>query len=181
MTTSERPEMFQIPSWTTLEAHFNSKRLHIARYLLENGVSVKNGSLYVNNIPIHVSSIAKSLQVDRRSVLSVVKQIEQNAKLKLLFRSLRARPSLDAIAKCQGLIELVCNSDESVHALTRAISVINRHRINLRSVVASDTTLGQDPIILILLDPVPHGVLEELSSIRGVKRLTYHTPRRELE
>ena len=58
------------PMWNTIKKHFEGhpERLRVARVLVENGLSTKNGKLLLNQIEIPPVRIARVAGVDRRTV-----------------------------------------------------------------------------------------------------------------
>jgi predicted regulator of amino acid metabolism with ACT domain len=56
--------------WNTIKKYFEDypERLKVARVLVENGLSVKNEKIYLNQIEIPPVRIARVSEVDRRTV-----------------------------------------------------------------------------------------------------------------
>jgi predicted regulator of amino acid metabolism with ACT domain len=78
--------------WTTIKKHLENypERLKVARILVENGLSVKNGRIYLNEIEIPRSRIAKAAGVDRRTVNETIRTIRANKELRQIFEGLRS-------------------------------------------------------------------------------------------
>ncbi|WP_084272443.1 hypothetical protein [Picrophilus oshimae] len=49
----------------------------IIEKLFENGISVKNGKLYLNDIEISISAVAKALKINRKTVYETMELIEK--------------------------------------------------------------------------------------------------------
>ncbi|TLN14698.1 amino acid-binding ACT domain protein, partial [bacterium] len=64
-----------------LETH--PERLFVAKLLVENGLSVRNGKIYCNEIEIPPIRIARVSKVDRRTVTETIKAIEENPDLQV--------------------------------------------------------------------------------------------------
>ncbi|MGA3289065.1 MAG: hypothetical protein ABSD42_02350 [Candidatus Bathyarchaeia archaeon] len=76
------------------------ERLKVARVLIENGLSVQNNKIYLNQIEIPPVRIARAAGVDRRTVNETLNTIKTNPELKLIFEEIRpAGHSLKEIAK----------------------------------------------------------------------------------
>ena len=76
------------------------ERLSVARALIENGLSVKDGKIYCNDIEIPSVRIGRIAKVDRRTVAETIKTIEENPELHILFRHMRsAGHSLKEVAR----------------------------------------------------------------------------------
>lgn len=107
--------------WATISKHFEGypERLKVARVLVENGLSVRNQKIYLNQIEIPPVRIARVASVDRRTVNETVNVIKENRELRLIFEELRpAGHSLKEIAKHLnlGVVEIT-----PVDAKTRGI------------------------------------------------------------
>lgn len=88
--------------WNTIKKHLENypERLKVARVLVENGLSIQNSKIYLNEIEIPVIRIARVAGVDKRTVNETVKTIKANRELRQIFEGLRsAGHSLKEIAK----------------------------------------------------------------------------------
>jgi predicted regulator of amino acid metabolism with ACT domain len=88
--------------WNTIKKHLEAhpERLRIARVLVENGLSVRNGKVYLNEIEIPPVRIARVAGVDRRTVKETLNVIQDNRDLRPIFEDIRsAGHSLKEIAK----------------------------------------------------------------------------------
>ena len=88
--------------WNNIKKHFEDypERLKVARVLVENGLSVKNQKIYLNQIEIPPVRIARVAGVDRRTVNETVCAIRANRELRLIFEEHpTCRHSLKEIAK----------------------------------------------------------------------------------
>ena len=76
------------------------ERLKVARVLIENGLSVQNNKIYLNQIEIPPVRIARVAGVDRRTVNETLNSIKTSPELKFIFEEIRpAGHSLKEIAK----------------------------------------------------------------------------------
>src|SRR5437016_9877313 len=107
--------------WRKIEALMEGhpERLRVVRTLLENGFSLRDEGIYLNDIEVPIVRIAKSAGVDRRTVDETIRMVENSPELKTLFSNLRsAGMSLKGVAKqlrseehtseLQSLTNLVC-------------------------------------------------------------------------
>ncbi|MEM2953802.1 MAG: amino acid-binding protein, partial [Candidatus Bathyarchaeia archaeon] len=88
--------------WNNIKKHLENypERLKVARILVENGLSVRKGKVYLNEIEIPPVRIARVAGVDRRTVNETISIIGANRELRLIFESLRsAGHSLKEIAR----------------------------------------------------------------------------------
>jgi predicted regulator of amino acid metabolism with ACT domain len=88
--------------WNNLKKHLKEypERLKVARALVENGLSARDGKVYLNQIEIPPVRIARVAGVDRRTVNETLKTIKANRELRVIFEEMRsAGHSLKEIAK----------------------------------------------------------------------------------
>src|SRR2546427_10080742 len=84
------------------EAH--PERLQVARFLLQNGLSIKGDKIYVNKVEVPTLKVARAVGVDRRTVNETTRALSMDREIRMIFSELEsAGPSLRAIAKRMGL------------------------------------------------------------------------------
>ena len=113
--------------WNSLKKHLEEypERLKVARVLVENGLSAREGKVYLNQIEIPPVRIARVAGVDRLTVNETLKAIKANRELRVIFEELRsARHSLKEIAKHLnlGVVEIEDEWHESAD-LEQVISI----------------------------------------------------------
>ncbi|MEM4727898.1 MAG: amino acid-binding protein, partial [Candidatus Bathyarchaeia archaeon] len=87
--------------WESIRRHLEDypERLKVARVLVEKGLTVRNGKIYLNEIEIPSVRIARAAGVDRRTVSETIATIAANRELRDIFEGLRsAGHSLKEIA-----------------------------------------------------------------------------------
>ena len=92
------------------------ERLSVARALIENGLSVRAGKIYCNDIDIPPVRIARVAGVDRRTVTETIKMIEEIPELQIIFNHIKsAGHSLKEIAKYLnlGVVEITPHDAKS--------------------------------------------------------------------
>jgi len=74
--------------WNNLKKHLKEypERLKVARVLVENGLSAREGKVYLNQIEIPPVRIARVAGVDRRTVNETLKTIKANRELRVILR-----------------------------------------------------------------------------------------------
>jgi predicted regulator of amino acid metabolism with ACT domain len=88
--------------WKQVEANMRGypERLLVARTLIENGLHVRAGKIYCNEIEVPPIRVGRVVGVDRRTVAETVKMIEANEGLRIIFQHLRsAGHSLKELAR----------------------------------------------------------------------------------
>jgi predicted regulator of amino acid metabolism with ACT domain len=77
--------------WNNIKKQLNEypERLKVARVLIENGLSVQNQKIYLNQIEIPPTRIARVAGVDRRTVTETLTIIKTNRELRQIFEGIR--------------------------------------------------------------------------------------------
>ena len=104
------------------------ERLKVARVLVENGLSIQNSKILLNQIEIPPVRIARVAGVDRRTVNETISSIEANPETKLIFEDIRpAGHSLREIAKPLnlGVLEITPVNAKSPGILANAAMILN--------------------------------------------------------
>src|SRR6266568_3739737 len=138
--------------WHKIEALMEGhpERLRVVRTLLENGFSLRDEGIYLNDIEVPIVRIAKSAGVDRRTVDETIRMVENSPELKTLFSNLRsAGMSLRGVAKQLGL--------------------------GVVEIVVDDPELAPEPkLVLIGEKVVPGEIVPRLLKIEGVTRVSVY-------
>ncbi|MEM2250402.1 MAG: amino acid-binding protein, partial [Candidatus Bathyarchaeia archaeon] len=123
--------------WNTIKKHFENypERLKVARVLVENGLSIKNGKIYLNEIEIPPTRIARVTGVDRRTVNETINTIRANRELRLIFEGLRsAGHSLKEIAKHLelGVVEITPVDARIPGILANSAMILAKNGLSIR-------------------------------------------------
>src|SRR5205807_10536925 len=75
--------------WGRIRALFESRpeRLQVAKFLLQNELSVKGDKIYVNNVEVPTLKVARSVGVDRRTVSETIRAMSVDGEIKMTFRN----------------------------------------------------------------------------------------------
>ncbi len=159
---------------TLLEGH--PERLQVARTLIENGLSVRDGNVYLNEIEIADARLARAAHVDRRTIGETVQVIERDPQLGSIFRNLRsAGPSLRGVAKQLdlGVVEITAEDAHAIGILAGASRLLADAGLSVRQALVGDPDLEPDPKLTLICDrPVPGHVVQEMLRVRGIARVT---------
>jgi len=154
------------------------ERLSVAKVLIENGLSVREGRTYCNDIeipPIRISRVAK---VDRRTVAETIKVIEANPELRVVFRDIRsAGHSLKEIARHLGLgvVEITPVNAKIPGILAKSASLIADKNISIRQAIVDDPELSPEPkLTLIVETKIPGELVPEFLKIKGVSKVSIY-------
>ncbi|HLN45035.1 MAG TPA: hypothetical protein VK209_04950 [Candidatus Sulfotelmatobacter sp.] len=164
--------------WDAIKKHFegHSERLRIVRVLLENGLSVRNGKLCLNEIEIPPVRIARVAGVDRRTVLETLHAIEATAELRMIFEEIRpAGASLKEIARHLnlGVVEITVIDPKAHGILANAATILTKGGLGIRQAIVDDPELSPEPKLTLIVDKkIPGELIPELLSIVGVAKVS---------
>jgi predicted regulator of amino acid metabolism with ACT domain len=154
------------------------ERLRVARVLVENGLRVKAGKIYCNEIelpPIRLSRVAK---VDRRTVNETLKAIESNSELRIIFENLRsAGHSLKEIARYLnfGVVEVTPVDAKTPGILAKSAALLAEKNISIRQAIVEDPELSPEPkLTLIAETKIPGELVPQFLQIRGISKVSVY-------
>jgi len=154
----------------------HSERLRVANFLLMNGLSIKDGRIYVNDIEVPTLKVARVIGVDRRTVNETIKEIGKDPKISSVFSSLEsAGPSLRRAAKRMGLgvVEITSNHPGKIGILANAAKVLADVGISIRQAIVDDPELSPDPKLTLIGDrAIPGKAVQQFLSIPGVEKVS---------
>ena len=157
-----------------LQAH--PERLSVAKVLVENGLSVKNGTIYCGDIAISSIGLSRVARVDRRTVIKTVKTIEENSELKEIFSKIKpAGTSLVEIARYLklGVIEITPTNARTPGILAASAQLLADRDINIRQAIVDDPELSPEPkLILIAEEKIPGELISEFLKINGISKVS---------
>jgi predicted regulator of amino acid metabolism with ACT domain len=166
--------------WNIIKNHFNDypERLKVARILIENGLSTKNGKIYLNQIEIPPIRIARAAEVDRRTVNETLNAINENQKLQLIFKEIRpAGHSLKEIAKHLnlGVIELTVTDAKAHGILSNTVTLLNNANLSIRQAIVDDPELSPEPKLTLIIErKIPGELVPEILKIPQVAKISIY-------
>jgi predicted regulator of amino acid metabolism with ACT domain len=166
--------------WSNIKKHLEEypERLKVARVLVENGLSVKNNKVYLNQIDIPPIRIARVAGVDRRTVTETIKTINANKELKLLFEELRpAGHSLQKIAKHLnlGVVEITPEDAKIPGILAKSATVLANAGLSIRQAIVDDPELSPEPKLTLIVErKIPGETIPKLLEIKGVAKVSVY-------
>lgn len=166
--------------WQKIVEHLKNhpERLRVAKVLVENGLSIKNGKIYCNEIEIPVVKIARVAGVDRRTVNQTIKMVENIPELKAIFMHIRsAGHSLKEIAKYLnlGVVEITPISAKIPGILANVAMLLAEKNISIRQALVDDPELSPEPkLTLIAETKIPGELVSEFLKIKGVEKVSVY-------
>jgi len=166
--------------WNIIKKHFNDypERLKVTRVLVENGLSIKNNKIYLNQIEIPPIRIARAAEVDRRTVTETLNAITENQKLKLIFQEIRpAGHSLKEIAKHLnlGVIEITVTDAKAHGILSNTATLLNNAGLSIRQAIVDDPELSPEPKLIIIAEcKIPGELIPQILKIPKVTKISVY-------
>lgn len=166
--------------WSNIKKYLEHypERLNVARVLVENGLSVKKDKIYLNQIEIPPTRIARTSEVDRRTVTETLKMIQANRKLRLIFEELRpAGHSLKRIAKHLelGVVEITPVDASKSGILAKAATILTNNGLSIRQAIVDDPELSPEPKLSIIVEKkIPGNLIPEFLKIIGVAKVAVY-------
>lgn len=154
------------------------ERLLVAKVIVENGLSIRMGKIYCNDIeipPIRISRVAK---VDRRTVTETVRAIEENAELSAIFRDIRsAGLSLKEVARHLnlGVVEITPVSAKIPGILAKAATILSENKMSIRQAIVDDPELSPEPKLTLIAEKKIAGeLIPQFLKINGVSKVSVY-------
>src|SRR5712691_3299951 len=146
--------------WGRIRVLFEShpERLQVAKFLLQNGFSVKEDKIYVNRVEVPTLKVARAVGVDRRTVNETIRAMSLDREIKMVFSKLEsAGPSLRAVAKEMGLgmVEITASDPDRVGILANASRVLAEHGMSIGQALVDDPEMNPDPKLTLIGDSHP--------------------------
>jgi predicted regulator of amino acid metabolism with ACT domain len=166
--------------WSNVKKYFEGhpERLNVARVLIENGLSVRNGRIYLNEIELPPVRVARAAGVDRRTVKETLKAIGANRELRLIFEGIRsAGHSLKEIAKHLnlGVVEITPVDARMPGILANSAMILAKNGLSIRQAIVDDPELSPEPkLSLIVEKKIPGELIPELLNVKGVAKVSIY-------
>jgi predicted regulator of amino acid metabolism with ACT domain len=166
--------------WSTIKKYLEShpERLKVARVLVENGLSVKNTKIFLNDIEIPPTRLARVADVDRRTVNETLKAINANRELRQIFEGLRnAGHSLKEIAKHLnlGVLEITPVDARILGILANSALILAENGLSIRQAIVDDPELSPEPkLTLIVEKKIPGELIPLFLKVNGVAKVSVY-------
>ncbi len=166
--------------WSRIAHYFSDhpKRLNVAKVLVENGLSVRDGKTYCNEIEIPPVRVARVAGVDRRTVVETIKMIMKDEELRRIFSLIRnAGLSLKEVARPLnlGVVEITPYDPKTVGIVAGVTSILAQEGISIRQVITDDPELSPDPKLTVIADrKIPGELIPEFLKVKGVAKVSIY-------
>jgi predicted regulator of amino acid metabolism with ACT domain len=154
------------------------ERLDVAKILIKNGLSVRDGGIYCGEIMIPAVRISRVAGVDRRTVTRTVEMIAGDPELNVIFRGIRpAGTSLREVARylSLGVVEITPVDARIPGILAGSASLLAEEKISIRQAIVDDPELTPEPrLTLIAEKKIPGELIPRLLKIKGVSKVSVY-------
>lgn len=166
--------------WSNIKKYLEGypERLKVARVLVENGLSVRTGKIYLNEIEVPPVRVARVAEVDRRTVNETLNTINANRELRLIFEEMRsAGHSLKEIAKHLnlGVLEITPVDAKIPGILANSAMILTKNGLSIRQAIVDDPELSPEPkLTLIVEKKIPGELISEFLMVNGVAKVSVY-------
>lgn len=166
--------------WNNVKEYLKGhpERLMVARVLVENGLSVRNGKIYLNQIEISPIRVARVAGVDRRTVKETLNAIRSDRELRLIFEGIRsAGHSLKEIARHLnlGVVEIIPVDAKMPGILANSAMILARNGLSIRQAIVDDPELSPEPkLSLIVEKKIPGELIPKLLNVKGIAKVSVY-------
>ena len=166
--------------WNSAKKCFEGQpeRLKVVRVLIENGLAVRNGKIYLNEIEVPPVRIARAAGVDRRTVVETLKAIGSDRGLRSIFQHIKsAGHSLREIAKDLnlGVVEITPVDAKIPGILAGSAMILAKNGLSIRQAIVDDPELSPEPkLTLIVEKKIPGELIPELLNIPGIAKVSVY-------
>jgi predicted regulator of amino acid metabolism with ACT domain len=163
--------------WPSVRKQFSRQivRADIVKKMIECGIRVADDlRLYVGDVEVDYSAVARAVNVDRRVVKQTVKQIKGNRFLNGLFSNLAPiGSSLVPVASKLGYSAIVIESDPRKSGVIAAVAgVLAKHDLVIRQALADDPDMVPEAKMTLVVEGNLSGkAMEELNDLKLVKSI----------
>ena len=158
--------------WGNIRRQFQRQvvRPEIVRKMIECGMRVSDDEkIYVDDVEIDYTAVARALDVDRRVVKSTAQQIRRNRYLFSLFS--KTRPlgtSLVDVVSQLGYTAIVIEADpKSPGVMAGVAEILSRHGMVVRQAVAEDPEMVPDAKMTMVVEGQLTG--QAMAELHGLK------------
>ena len=163
--------------WPSIRKQFERQvvRPDIVRKMIECGMHVSDDEkIYVDDVEVDYSAVARAVDVDRRVVKQTVHQIRVNRYLYSLFS--KTKPlgtSLVSLVNQLGYTAIVIEADpKSPGVMAGVAEILSRHGMVVRQAVAEDPEMVPDAKMTLVVEGQLTGqAMEELHGLKVVRSI----------
>ncbi|AEH25051.1 hypothetical protein [Pyrococcus yayanosii] len=168
-----------------LEAYFKNfpARRKVVEFLWEAGLSVKNGKVYVRDVEVPISGIAKATGVNRKIVYHTIEYIESKPALKILFENISPTSTLISVAPLMGweVLELTIQKGSYERAIAKLFSLLAEHGIRVVEISGRNPYESDSKVYVVIDGILPFDIFTALRAETTLEKIVIHTPEKNRE
>ncbi len=162
--------------WPAVKKKFDRQvvRADIVKKMIECGIRVAdNDKLYVADVEVDYSALARAVGVDRRVVRQTVDQIRNDDFLNGVFSNISPfGSSLAKVVSKLGYSAIVIESDPKEAGVIASVAeVLAEHDMVIRQALADDPDMVPDAKLTIVVEGSVANVIQELNELDSVKSI----------
>jgi uncharacterized protein len=165
--------------WPSVRKQFSRQvvRPDIVKKMIECGMRVSEDSkIYVDDVEVDYSAVARAVDVDRRVVKQTVEQIRRNRYLYSIFS--KTRPlgtSLVDLVSQLGYSAVVVEADpRSPGVMAGVAEILSRHGMVVRQALADDPDMVPEAkMTLVVAGQLTGQAIEELNGLKSVRSIKF--------
>ncbi len=166
-----------------LEEYFKNypARRKVVEFLFENGLSVKNGKIYLRNVEVPISELARVIGVNRKIIYHTIEYIEKTPALRLIFERLNPLPSLIDVAPLMGweVLEIELEKDKYMEGFHKVLKLLHEHRVPVMEVFSRNLREEPSKLYIVIDGALPVEAFVKIKETEGFKRLIIRTPEKD--
>ncbi|MDK2782848.1 MAG: uncharacterized protein PWQ32_437 [Thermococcaceae archaeon] len=168
-----------------LDAYFKNfpARRKVAEFLFENGLSVRNGKIYLRSIEVPISELSRVVGVNRKIIYHTIEYIENTYPLRMIFERLDPLPSLINVAPIMGweVLEIELEKDKHSRALSELLGYLYENGVSVMEIFSRNLRQEDARAYIVIDGTLPVEVFMKIKDIPGFRRLVIHTPEKSKE
>lgn len=163
--------------WSVLSEKFRNDpvKMKVARLIVELGLRVYGEEVYIGPLKVTLTSIAKALNVDRKTVREAVKILSTDEKLGPVLSKIRSAGAfLNEASGILGYTLVVIEANSRMPGIVAGITkIIADAGKSIRQVIAEDPDLFPEPKLYIVVDgKLQENLISEILKVQGVKKVS---------
>ena len=146
----------------------------VARFMLKNAIRLsEEGEIFIGDIEIPHTSIARVLGVDRRLIGETINTILNNDKFKKIFLNLKSTLLLRDVAPELGFgaIEIIPEDAASKGIITGVSKIISDAGISIRQITTDDPMFKNAEMSVVTEKPLPRELIDKILKLPEVKKV----------
>ncbi len=168
-----------------LEEYFKNypARRKVAEFLFENGLSIKRGKIYLRDVEIPISELARVIGVNRKIVYHTIGYVETTYPLRLIFERLNPLPSLVDVAPLMGweVLEIELDKSKYQRGMSNVLKLLSDKGVPVMEVFSKNLRMEPGRLYIVIDGTIPVDVFAEIKELEGFEKLILRTPEKDKE